>query len=152
MYGSTDLESIKLPDCPENLMNPQQIKVTLDLLHAADRGVILQVRNGSIFATRKCRCVFRTSTLFTTVINIFTHAMKLKKKLDLPSKRDKILTHVKEKESFLKLKINIIKLTNFFLLLFQMSDLCLITISQQRWGHKIGPWRRNEHLRYWGIF
>ena len=55
MFGNCEAERICFPDCGDNLMNQQQQKMTLELLNAADRGVVLQVRNGSIYATRKCR-------------------------------------------------------------------------------------------------
>lgn len=55
MFGPCAAQPIYLPDCGDNLMNQQQQRLTLDLLHATDRGVVLQVRNGSIYATRKCR-------------------------------------------------------------------------------------------------
>ncbi|XP_045193922.2 interferon regulatory factor 5-like isoform X2 [Mercenaria mercenaria] len=54
IFGPRDALQIALPQC--NLPNSQQQRLTLDLLNATDRGLVVQVKDGSIYATRKCRC------------------------------------------------------------------------------------------------
>ncbi|KAL4234671.1 interferon regulatory factor [Mactra antiquata] len=53
-FGPTELKQIPLPYC--DLPDPEQQKSTVQLLEATDRGVIITVKNGNIYATRKCRC------------------------------------------------------------------------------------------------
>ncbi|KAH3769614.1 hypothetical protein DPMN_170887 [Dreissena polymorpha] len=62
-FGHEKAKVIQLPD-PSGIqtLNSQQHKLTQDLLQATDRGLTLQMKNGSIFATRKCRCRIYVST------------------------------------------------------------------------------------------
>ncbi|KAL4234670.1 interferon regulatory factor [Mactra antiquata] len=53
-FGPTELKQIPLPNI--DIQNTTQQKLTYDLLKATERGVIITVKNGNIYATRKCRC------------------------------------------------------------------------------------------------
>ncbi|XP_052816909.1 interferon regulatory factor 4-like isoform X2 [Mya arenaria] len=55
MFGPEDAAPIRLPALDQQL-NMQQQRLTDDLLLAADRGLVLHMRAGSIYAIRKCRC------------------------------------------------------------------------------------------------
>ncbi|XP_060597200.1 interferon regulatory factor 4-like isoform X2 [Ruditapes philippinarum] len=54
IFGPRAALQIPLPQC--TISNSQQQRLTTDLLNATDRGIVIQVREGNIYATRKCRC------------------------------------------------------------------------------------------------
>ncbi|XP_033754651.1 interferon regulatory factor 5-like isoform X2 [Pecten maximus] len=62
MFGPDGLEHICFPPCAQILRNQKQVTLTNQLLNALDRGIILECESGSIYATRKCKCVVFVSS------------------------------------------------------------------------------------------
>lgn len=54
IYGPNDVDQVLFPEC--FLENKKQQEMTLTLLNYLDRGIVINVQNGQIIATRKCRC------------------------------------------------------------------------------------------------
>ncbi|XP_064611278.1 interferon regulatory factor 8-like isoform X2 [Liolophura sinensis] len=77
IYGPKDVQQLKMPACPDQDETTEHL--TSKLLNVLDRGLVLEVVNGDVYATRLCRCViFAQSPSLTKSLGT-PHPLRLKR-------------------------------------------------------------------------